>query len=310
MIGKVLVAAPVHRVIIDGLTEAGYECIVNEKIEQEAAIKMAAECTGIVTSTRLQINKELIDNAPGLKWVGRMGSGMEVIDVPYAEQKGISCYSSPEGNSNAVGEHALGMLLSLNKKIVISNAEVKTGQWKRTQNRGIELEGKTVGIIGFGNTGRAFARKLQGFDVKILAYDKLTPENVPEYVQVCESLNIIYDKADIISFHVPLQKDTFFYMDEQFINSMKKPFILVNTSRGKVIDTDDVLKGIDEGKISGVCLDVWEEEPISKMSERVRNNLEKMVMLPNVIITPHIAGYSHEALYKMSKILLDRIVTK
>lgn len=310
MIGKVLVAAPVHRVIIDGLTEAGYECIVNEKIEQEAAIKMAAECTGIVTSTRLQINKELIDNAPGLKWVGRMGSGMEVIDVPYAEQKGISCYSSPEGNSNAVGEHALGMLLSLNKKIVISNAEVKTGQWKRTQNRGIELEGKTVGIIGFGNTGRAFARKLQGFDVKILAYDKLTPENVPEYVQVCENLNIIYDKADIISFHVPLQKDTFFYMDEQFINSMKKPFILVNTSRGKVIDTDDVLKGINEGKISGVCLDVWEEEPISKMSERVRNNLEKMVMLPNVIITPHIAGYSHEALYKMSKILLDRIVTK
>lgn len=310
MIGKVLVAAPVHRVIIDGLTEAGYECIVNEKIEQDAAIKMAAECTGIVTSTRLQINKELIDNAPGLKWVGRMGSGMEVIDVPYAEQKGISCYSSPEGNSNAVGEHALGMLLSLNKKIVISNAEVKTGQWKRTQNRGIELEGKTVGIIGFGNTGRAFARKLQGFDVKILAYDKLTPENVPEYVQVCENLNIIYDKADIISFHVPLQKDTFFYMDEQFINSMKKPFILVNTSRGKVIDTDDVLKGINEGKISGVCLDVWEEEPISKMSERVRNNLEKMVMLPNVIITPHIAGYSHEALYKMSKILLDRIVTK
>lgn len=310
MIGKVLVAAPVHRVIIDGLTEAGYECIVNEKIEQEAAIKMAAECTGIVTSTRLQINKELIDNAPGLKWVGRMGSGMEVIDVPYAEQKGISCYSSPEGNSNAVGEHALGMLLSLNKKIVISNAEVKTGQWKRTQNRGVELEGKTVGIIGFGNTGRAFARKLQGFDVKILAYDKLTPENVPEYVQVCENLNIIYDKADIISFHVPLQKDTFFYMDEQFINSMKKPFILVNTSRGKVIDTDDVLKGINEGKISGVCLDVWEEEPISKMSERVRNNLEKMVMLPNVIITPHIAGYSHEALYKMSKILLDRIVTK
>lgn len=305
---KVLIAAPVHEVLTQGLQAAGYTCVTMEKIAQAQAIEEIKDCVGIVTSTRLQINKVFIDAAPQLEWIGRMGSGMEVIDVGYATDKGIRCHSSPEGNSNAVGEHALGMLLAMNKRIVNASNEVKTGAWKREQNRGIELEGKTIGIIGFGNTGRAFAKKLRGFDVKILAYDKIKPQHIPDGINICDDLALIFSEADIISFHVPLQEDTCYYLDAAFIESMRKQFVLVNTSRGKVVDTKAVEKGLNAGKISAVCLDVWEEEPISAMSADMRKRLDRMSAMRNVIITPHIAGYSHEALYKMSKILLDRIV--
>jgi len=308
MSGKVLIAAPVHDVLTSGLVQQGYELIVREKITQQEALSLVADCVGIVTSTRLLIDKELLDAAPVLQWVGRMGSGMEIIDREYASVKGVSCFSSPEGNRNAVAEHALGMLLSLNKRIIKSNTEVKEGRWLRNENRGTELEGKTVGIIGFGNTGSSFAKKLMGFDMRILAYDIDPSIDYPEYVKRCLKIENIFEEADIISFHVPLQKDCFHYLDKGFVDSMKKPFILVNTSRGKVVDTEALFYGLNSGKISGVCLDVWEEEPISAMSEKLLGYLQKISVLPQVIITPHIAGYSHESLYKMSKVLLDRIV--
>ncbi|HEY9177124.1 MAG TPA: NAD(P)-dependent oxidoreductase, partial [Flavipsychrobacter sp.] len=268
------------------------------------------DCTGIITSTRLQVNRELMDAAPLLQWVGRMGSGMEVIDLPYAGERGIACYSSPEGNCNAVAEHALGMLLSLNKRIVKSNAEVKEGQWLRDENRGVELEGKTVGIIGFGHTGSSFARKLYGFDVQVLAYDKYVQGGVPKYMEECRSLDRIFEEADIVSFHVPLQPDTRHYFNQAFLEKMRKPFVLINTSRGGVVDTNTLYDGLLSGKIAGACMDVWEEEPISAMSIEMRSFLDKISPMPNVIITPHIAGYSVEALYKMSKALLNKIVTK
>lgn len=310
MSGKVLIAAPVHPVMTEGLEARGYTYVIKEKIGQQEAAEVLKGCVGLVTSTRLQVNKTLIDAAPNLKWIGRMGSGMEVIDVVYAESKGISCYSSPEGNRNAVAEHALGMLLSLNKRILKSAEEVKQGFWKRTENRGVELEGKTVGIIGFGNTGSQFAKKLRGFSVDILSYDKCKCDYAPSYVKECNSLEKIYEEADIISFHVPWGEDTNSYFNEVFINSMKKPFILINTSRGKVVDTDALLEGLKKGKVSAACLDVWEVEPISAMSENSKKTLFEMVEMPQVIVTPHIAGYSEEALYKMSKILLDKIVNR
>lgn len=305
---NVLIAAPVHEVLINGLKEQGYNLIIREKITQEEAYELVCNCTGIITSTRLLIDKKLIDTAPGLKWVGRMGSGMEIIDREYASAKGISCFSSPEGNRNAVAEHALGMLLNLNKRIVKSNNEILQGKWLRNENRGVELEGKTVGIIGFGNTGGCFAKKMLGFDVEILAYD-INPQVVlPDYVKRCPDLDIIFEKSDIISFHVPLQEDTYHLMNNDFVDRMKKPFILINTSRGKVVETKALFEGLASGKISGACLDVWEEEPISKMSKPMLNYMQKIAVLPQVIVTPHIAGYSTEALYKMSKVLLDRIV--
>ncbi len=306
MKGKVLIAAPVHPVVTDGLAAAGYICEVHEKITQAEAYVLVRDCVGIITSTRLQLDRELLDAAPGLQWIGRMGSGMEVIDVPYATQKGIRCYGSPEGNCNAVAEHALGMLLALIRRITWSHNELVNGVWKRDENRGLELEGRTVGIIGFGHTGAAFARKLAGFDVRILAYDKYTPSNIPAHIECCD-LDQICREADVVSFHVPLQTDTEHYFNAAFLSAMKKPFILVNTSRGQVVDTVVLAGGIASGKVLGACLDVFEEEPLTKAAEDIRATIAKLALSPSVIVTPHIAGYTYEALFKMSDILLKKI---
>ncbi|MDR3679799.1 MAG: NAD(P)-dependent oxidoreductase [Flavipsychrobacter sp.] len=307
--GKVLIAAPVHAVLTDGLTEQGYECVVQEKIQQSVAAALLADCVGVITSTRLQLDKGLIDAAPNLRWIGRMGSGMEVIDTIYATEQNIACFSSPEGNCNAVGEFALGMLLSLTRNIAVSRNEVQAGQWLREENRGYELEGKTVGIIGYGHTGPAFAKKLSGFDVNILVYDKYR-QHIPvdDQVTICADLTQIYREADIVSMHVPLQNDTHHYINKKFIDDMAKGFVLINTSRGIVTDTQALWYGLETGKIKGACLDVWEQEPIDKMGNDMRNLLAKISCLPQVIVTPHIAGYSVEALYKMSKVLLYKIM--
>lgn len=306
--GKVLIAAPVHHILTDWLTAGGYECVLAEQITQEQAFQLVSDCIGIVTSTRLDINHELIDAAPQLRWIGRMGSGMEIIDVPYAISKGIKCYSSPEGNMNAVAEHALGMLLALNKRIIHSNNEIKQGLWIRDANRGVEIEGKTIAIIGFGHTGSAFAKKLSGFGAHVLAYDKYDKSRIPKQVIKCRDLSLVYKEADIVSFHVPLQEDTIHYMNEEFIENMKKPFVLINTSRGGVVDARAMYNGLLSHKISGACIDVWEEEPIEKMNVDIRHVFDEMANMPNVVLTPHIAGYSVESLYKMSKILLEKIV--
>lgn len=307
MSNKVLIAAPVHAVLTDGLAAEGYTCMIQEKITQEQAFELLRDCAGVVTSTRLQLNKELLDAAPQLQWIGRMGSGMEVIDVPYAMSKGIACYSSPEGNCNAVAEHALGMLLSLTKKIVVSSNEVREGKWLRDQNRGMELEGKTIGLIGFGHTGRAFAGKLQGFDMQIMAFDPDETIKTPGFVERCPYIDILYNRADIISFHVPLVPSTYHYLNDVFITNMKKSFILINTSRGDVVDTQAMLNALKNGKISGACLDVLEEEPLDKMSVYMRQVTAQLASMENVVLTPHIAGYSYEAVYKMSKFLMEKI---
>lgn len=308
--GKVLIAAPVHQVLIEGLIAQGYTCDIHEHITQSSAYTLVADCVGIITSTRLQLDKPLIDTAPALKWIGRMGSGMEVIDVPYATQKDIYCFGSPEGNCNAVGEHATGLLLDLNRRISVSYSEMKQGLFLRNENRGIELEGKTIGIIGFGHTGRSFAKKLQGFDMNILAYDKYNATEVPSYVTNCSDLSRIYNEADILSFHVPLQEDTIHYFNNEFVLNMKKKFIVINTSRGPVVDTLALLHGIKAGRIAGACLDVFEQEPISAMKEDVKNAMHQLMSLPIVITTPHIAGYTFEALYKMSNTLLSKVLDR
>lgn len=305
---KVLIAAPVHSVLLNGLTNKGYECEVMEKIQQEEAYSIIHDYVGIITSTRLQIDRKMIDTAAKLEWIGRMGSGMEVIDVPYAELKGIKCYGSPEGNANAVAEHALGMLLALNKRILVSANEVKEGKWLRDENRGEELEGKTIGIIGFGHTGRAFAKKLSVFDMNILAFDKYTLNDIPDYVEAVSSLEPIFEKADVVSFHVPLHNDTVHYFNDEFLKRLKKAVIIINTSRGMVVDTSVLYEGLISKSIKGACLDVMEQEPLEKMSKDLRQILDKMLLLSQVIVTPHIAGYSFEALFKMSRVLLSKIV--
>jgi len=306
--GKVLIAAPIHPVLSEGLREKGFELIVDHKIRQDDAASYLHDCVGVITSTRLQLDKNLIDGAPVLKWIARMGSGMEVIDVAYAGSKGIRCFSSPEGNCNAVAEHALGLLLGITKRINQSAEQVTHGLWLREENRGIELEGKTIGIIGFGHTGRAFAKKLQGMDMRILAYDKQPILDVPSYVELCPDLEPIWKAADIVSFHVPMAPDTYHYLDNGFLNRLEKPVIVLNTSRGTVIEASVLAQGLENGRIIGAGLDVWEEEPIAKMSPVLKELLLKISSHQGVIITPHIAGYTKEALYKMSNVLLMNIL--
>ncbi|MBS1644547.1 MAG: hydroxyacid dehydrogenase [Bacteroidetes bacterium] len=305
--GKVLLAAPVHAVLKEGLLAQGFELLEFPQINQELAMAQVPSCVGIITSTRIQVNQIMIDAAPNLSWVGRMGSGMEVIDVEYARSRGIHCFFSPEGNANAVAEHAMGLLLSLTKHIADSAAEVILGQWRREENRGMELEGKTIGIIGLGHTGKAFAKLLSGFGCKILAYDTQKIENIPANVSFCHSLDRIWAEASVLSFHVPMAADTYHYFNADFLAKMQQPFILLNTSRGTVVDATILPDALKSAAIIGLGLDVWEQEPIKSMPPASQELMLQLAKNRRVIITPHIAGYTHEALYKMSKILLEQL---
>ncbi len=307
MKGRVLVAAPVHSVLTNGLRKMGFSLAINEKISQAEAPGLIGDFEGIVTSTRLVLDAQLLQHASKLKWIARMGSGMEIIDLDFARAKGITCFSSPEGNANAVGEHAVGMLLSLIRNINTSNLEVKDDNWLREENRGIELEGRTIGLIGYGHTGPALAKKLRGFDMNILVYDKYKPNFPEDGVTALSDLNRIFDEAEIVSFHLPLTAETHHYFNEDFLYKMRRPFILVNTSRGTVIETTALAEGLQTGKILGACLDVLEYEPIAKMPGEYKQLFDEIKQLDNVIITPHIAGYTHEALHKMSEVLLKKL---
>lgn len=304
---KVLIAAPVHAVLIAALEKAGYACMFALDITQEEALATVAQYEGIITSTRLHINKELLDQAHQLKFIGRMGSGMEIIDMPYAAQKGVVCVSSPEGNANAVAEHALGMLLGLSKQIVKSNKELHQGIWEREANRGFELEGKTIAIIGFGHTGSALAHKLSVFNMSILTYDTHRAISYPEYVKPQENMQHIYEVADIISYHVPASDENRHLFNEQVVGNFQKPIVLMNTSRGNVVDPMAVVHGLKNGRISKACFDVWETEPLSKMNEQQKQVFNALLANENVLFTPHIGGYSKEALFKMSLVIAKKL---
>ena len=300
-----------HELLISQLNDSGFinhEDYTSSKAEIEAKI---SEYDGIVLRSRFTIDKQFLDAATRLKFIGRVGAGLENIDCDYAEQKGVYLVSAPEGNRNAVGEHSLGMLLSLFNKLNKADAEVRQGKWLREANRGIELDGKTVGLIGYGNMGKAFAKKLRGFDVEVLCYDIKADVGDANAKQV--SLLEFQDKVEVISLHTPQTPLTVNMINSEFINAVKKPFWLINTARGKSVVTIDLMKALKSGKILGAGLDVLEYEKASfenLFSNIMPEAFQYLIDAENVLLTPHVAGWTVESKEKLAQTIVDKILAK
>lgn len=301
-----IITGNAHEYLSTALTNEGYDVAYLPQITYDELYAQIGTLTGLVLTTRILVDKHLLDAASNLKWIGRLGSGMENIDVAYAATKNIVCVNSPEGNRTAVAEQALGMLLQLINNLARATAEVKQGIWLRDENRGIELTGKTVGIIGYGNTGEALAKLLQPFDVTILAYDKYRTDFGGGYIKEA-NLEQIARYAQVISFHLPLTAETNHMANAKFFNALEQKPYIINTSRGKVIDTAALLQALEYEQIAGAALDVLENENLKTYTPAENKQLQQLLSYQHVMVTPHIAGYTYEAHYKMSEILYKKI---
>lgn len=285
-------------------------CDLNYHWTKQEIIKHIPLYDGVVIRSKIKITKEIIDTAVRLKFIARAGAGMENIDVEYAESKGIQCIHAPEGNRDAVAEHAVGMLLALFNNLCRANAEVREGKWIREGNRGLELMGKTVGIIGYGNMGSAFAERLKGFGVKVLVYDKYKTGFGTDFI-IESTMNKVFEEADIISLHTPLTPETHYLINDGFINSFKKNIFIINTARGKSLNTADLVKNIASGKVRGACLDVLEYEAVSFENLDATALPEPFLTLiksDKVVLSPHIAGWTIESNEKIARVLADKII--
>lgn len=298
-----------HPLLAEKLTAAGHECTALHQIEDDGLAAALAGYDGIVVRSR-KLDAELLRHIEGLKFIGRLGSGLENIDRDYCKQAGIAVFNSPEGNRDGVAETAVMLLLMLLKHAVRGNEQAHKGLWLREENRGTDLEGKTVGIIGFGHMGSAFAQRLRGFDVRVLAHDKYLKNYATAGVEEC-ALEQLQDECDAISIHLPLTKETTHFVDAAFIARMRKPFWLINTARGGVVHTASLLDGLDAGKVIGAGLDVLEfERPdLSGLDlGREPHTMKRLLGHERVVITPHIAGVTHEGKRKMAEVLVAKIL--
>ena len=302
-----------HPLLIPQLEALGFINDLDFKSTKQEIEAKIQNYRGIIIRSRFDIDKTFIDKATNLEFIARVGAGLESIDCEYAKSKNISLIASPEGNANAVGEHALAMLLSLFNNLNTANDEVKSGNWNRESNRGYELEGKTIGIIGYGNTGKSFAKKLQGFDCQVIFYDIL--DNIADANATQVTLEELQSIADVVSLHIPSTPLTNKMVNENFINSLAKPFWIINTSRGKNLVTNDLVQALKSKKILGAGLDVLEYEMSS--FENILDNpdtlpeaFKYLISAKNVILSPHIAGWTFESHQKLSQVIVDKIAAK
>jgi D-3-phosphoglycerate dehydrogenase / 2-oxoglutarate reductase len=305
---KVLITDKVHPLLIDGIKELGYQVDYDTSIGMDILPNIIEQYEGLVINSKIKMHKEMIDLGVNLKFIGRLGSGMEIIDREYANSKGIAAINSPEGNRNAVSEHAIGMILALYNNLFKSNHEVKNMIWQREENRGLEIKGKTIGIIGLGHTGEQFARKLETWGCTVLAYDKYRSEYSESLRFIAlTDLATIQKHSDIISFHLPLSQETKHLCDATFLKACQKSPLIVNTSRGSVVDTQALISALTNKEVYGACLDVFENEHVATFTEEEKEMYQKLYEFDNVILSPHIAGWTKESLEGIASVLLEKI---
>jgi D-3-phosphoglycerate dehydrogenase len=302
----------VHPVLEERLTNAGFFCQRHFESSLDDLKQILPMAFGLVIRSRFTINEEFLAYCPSLAFIARAGSGLENIDAQLCKARNIKLYNSPEGNRNAVAEHALGMLLGLLNKLHKADKEVRSGIWNREANRGEELDGKTIGIIGYGNNGSAFAKKLRGFDVKVMAYDKYKSGFGDHFVQEC-TIEAIQEQADVLSFHIPQNRETKQFFNAAFLQKMKKPFYLLNLSRGKIVQTSTLVQGLQSGQIKGAGLDVLEYEKKSFeafFDQDMPADFLYLVQADNVSLSPHVGGWTTESYVKLSSVLADKILAE
>ena len=307
---KVLHLDKNHPLILEQLQELGFTNEEDYTSSKEEILEKIDAYDGIIIRSRFKLDQAFLSVAKNLKFIGRLGAGLENIDTEFASAQGIKLFSAPEGNRNAVGEHALGMLLSLFNKLNKADREVRNGKWLREENRGVELEGKTLGIIGYGNMGKSFAKKLQGFDVEVLCYD--IQENVGDQFAKQVSLEEFQQNAEVLSLHTPLTETTNNMVDAKFINSFKNNFWFINTGRGQSVVTSDLVKALKSGKVLGAGLDVLEYEKTSfenlfTSAAQMPEAFQYLINAENVLLSPHVAGWTIESKRKLAQVIVDKI---
>jgi D-3-phosphoglycerate dehydrogenase len=298
-----------HPLLVDQLETLGYNNFIDTESSKEEVEKKISIYDGVIIRSRFPIDKTFIDKAKNLKFIGRVGAGLETIDINYAKKKGIKLISAPEGNRNAVGEHNLGLLLGLLNKIRVADISVRNGKWLREPNRGIELEGKIIGLIGYGNMGKSFAQKLKGFDVEVLCYD--IKNNVGDENAKQVTLNELKNNAEILSLHVPQTTDTKGMVNDSFISDFENPFWLLNTARGNCVVIKDLVKALKNNKILGAGLDVLEFENSSfeslLLTKNISHEMDYLIKSNKVLLTPHIAGWTNESKMKLAQVIVEKI---
>ncbi len=305
-IKRILIADDMHECILPALKEAGYDVVYSPGITRADILKIIPEFEGLIIRSKTDVDKELIDLAVNLKFVARAGAGMDKVDQEYLLSRGIKALNAPEGNRDALGEHAVGMLLSLLHKIPTGHQEILKGAWNREHNRGIELKGKVVGVYGVGNMGMSFASKLRGFGCTVIGYDKFKEDFEEEFIKKV-TLEELFERTEILSIHIPLYDDTKGLFDETYLQKFKNLKVIMNTARGEILETRGLIKLLEEGAIYGAALDVLENEKLASYSEEESVILQKLSS-SNVILTPHVGGWTYESYQRISEVIVEKII--